>query len=67
MFQFIVLSVSSDVITFHHEGGKARNGVWEMNWEKREVCPDGIHGDGTHATEEKREKRYYAEWGASCL
>lgn len=56
MFQFIVLSVSSDVITFHHEGGKARNGVWEMNWEKREVCPDGIHGM-EHTRQKKKGKK----------
>jgi hypothetical protein len=63
MFQSVVLSVSLDVIMFHHEVGKAGNGAWEMNRKKREVHPDGDTQDGTHTTEEK----YYAEWGASCL
>ena len=65
MFQPVVLSVSSDFIMFHH-GGKGRERAWKMNREKREVHPDGDTQDGTHTTEEKG-KKYYAEWGASCL
>ena len=55
MLQPVVLSVSSDVIMFHH-GGKGWERAWEMNREKREVHPDGDTQDGTHTTEEKREK-----------
>ena len=65
MFQPIVLSVSPDVIMFHHGGGKAWNGALEMN-RKNGKYVRVEYTDGTHATEGKR-KKYYAEWGASCL
>ena len=65
MFQSVVLSVSSDVITFHH-GRKGRERAWEMNREKWEKRPDGIHRM-EHTRQRKKGKKYYAEWGASCL
>ena len=55
MFQSVVLSVSSDVITFHHGGKGGERGIGNEPGKTESMSGWDIQ-NGTHTTEEKGEK-----------
>ena len=79
MSQYVVLSVSSDVITFHRRGRKRKAEKRKNQGKKREKYAKGKpktkkaereNGKGWKSRkrhEADKEKLYYAEWRASCL